>query len=183
MRSGAWVIGVLILVAGCATPRVEKPLTGTVGGNDMGEQLEFWHQLSERPMTSNDEGFHGVLLYLDKSDPAKDYAGRVGALQGRKLLPAGFDRPADEAMERGTLAVILVRLLEMEKGWALSVFGGSPRYAVRELEFARLYPPSSPNQTFSGAEFVGIMGRVEDVQRGNSANLPAEMMPGEMEGK
>jgi len=61
----------------------------------------------------------------------------------------------------------------------LSIFPRSPRYATRELQFAGIYPPSSPQQTFSGAEFLGIMGRVEDWQRGNPADKPAEYLPGE----
>jgi hypothetical protein len=39
------------------------------------------------------------------------------------------------------------------------------RYAVRELQFMELYPPSSPNQTFSGTEFLGIIGKLEDYRR------------------
>jgi hypothetical protein len=47
--------------------------------------------------------------------------------------------------------------------------------------FVGLYPPSSPNQTFSGSEFVGIIGRIEDYQRGNPADVPAAVLPGEAE--
>jgi hypothetical protein len=39
-------------------------------------------------------------------------------------------------------------------------------------------PPGSPQQTFSGNEFVGVIGRMEDYQRGDTANLPAVDMPG-----
>ena len=61
-----------------------------------------------------------------------------------------------------------------------TLFGPTPRYAVRELMFLNVYPPSTPNQSFSGNEFVGIIGRVEDYQRGNPADAPAAVMPGEM---
>jgi len=63
----------------------------------------------------------------------------------------------------------------------MRVFGPSPRYAVRELTYQAVFPPSSPQQTFSGAEFVGIIGRIEDYERGNPADAPAEVLPGEME--
>jgi hypothetical protein len=46
--------------------------------------------------------------------------------------------------------------------------------------FLNVYPPSTPNQSFSGNEFVGIIGRVEDYQRGNPENVTAEVLPGEM---
>jgi hypothetical protein len=51
------------------------------------------------------------------------------------------------------------------------------RYATRELVYLELYPPSTPNQTFSGAEYVGIIGRIEDYQRGDNVELPATQMP------
>ena len=44
------------------------------------------------------------------------------------------------------------------------------RYATRELVYLELYPPSTPNQTFSGAEYVGIIGRIEDYQRGDNVD-------------
>ena len=59
--------------------------------------------------------------------------------------------------------------------------GGNPRYATRELEFEGLYPASSPQQTFSGSEFVGIIGRVEDWQRGNQTDIPAAQLPGKVQ--
>jgi hypothetical protein len=41
-----------------------------------------------------------------------------------------------------------------------------------------LFPPGSPQQTFSGNEYVGIIGRIEDYQRGNAADKPASEMQG-----
>jgi hypothetical protein len=35
-----------------------------------------------------------------------------------------------------------------------------------------LYPQSSPNQTFSGTELVGVIGKLEDYQRGGADNVP-----------
>jgi hypothetical protein len=40
------------------------------------------------------------------------------------------------------------------------------------LVYLELYPPSTPNQTFSGAEYVGIIGRIEDYQRGENGDIP-----------
>src|SRR5205814_6508545 len=95
----------MLIVGGCHTAKVAQPLTGKLSGNDPDSQLEFWHTLATRPVTSNDEAFHGLLLYADGQDAARDYAARVSALKSRKMLPANFDRPADQAVERGPLAV------------------------------------------------------------------------------
>jgi hypothetical protein len=155
---------VLLSLAGCQPANVAHPLTANLAGNDADSQMEFWHTLAERRVTSNDEAFHGILLYLDNKDSAKDYADRVSQLKSRQMLPANFSAPAGESVTRANLAVALVRALKLKGGWALHAFPNSPRYALRELEFEGVYPPSSDNQTFSGAEFVGIIGKVEDYQ-------------------
>src|SRR5258706_15624385 len=171
----------MLILAGCESARVAQPLTGKLSGNDPDSQLEFWHTLATRPVTSNDEAFHGLLLYADGQDAARDCAARVSALKSRKMLPANFDRRADQAVERGPLAVAICRALEI-KGGVMLRMTGAQRYAVRELQFLDLYPPSGPNQTFSGSEYLGIIGRMEDFQRGNPADAPATVMPGEMQG-
>ena len=171
---------VFLIVAGCHSAKVAQPLTGKLGGNDPDSQLEFWHTLATRPVTSNDEAFHGLLLYADGQDPANDYAGRVRTLKSRKMLPGNFDRPADQAIERGPLAVAICKVLDI-KGGVMLRLTGAQRYAVRELQFLDLYPPSASNQTYSGSEFLGIIGRMEDYQRGNPADSPASVMPSEVQ--
>lgn len=171
-----------LAVVGCSNAKVAEPLTGKLSGNDMDAQMEFWHTLASRPLTSNDEAFHGLLLFLEGADPASDYAGRVNALKSKGLLDAGFSQPADQAVSRGTLAVVLVRALKIKGGVMQHLTKDHPRYATRELMYMDLYPPSSPQQTFSGSEFLGIIGRIEDYQRGNPADYPAAVLPGEAEG-
>jgi hypothetical protein len=174
-------IGVfLILTAvGCQSATVTEPVVSKFGGAEPDAQLEFWHQLAEKPVTCNDDAFHGLLLYVDGKDDSADYAGRVNSLKSRSMLPADFNQPGNQAVTRGNLAVAITRALQIKGGVMLSLLGTSPRYATRELIYQELYPPSSPNQTFSGSEFLGIMGRVEDWQRGNQVDVPAEVMPGE----
>jgi hypothetical protein len=170
----------LLTLAGCKSATVAEPLTNKLGGNDLDQQMEFWHELADRPVACNDEAFHGLLLYIDENDPNTDYASRVAAMKSRNLLPSDFNRPANEAISRGTLAVAITRALNIKGGLMMHALPNQPRYAVRELMYLDLYPISSPNQTFSGSEFLGIMGRVEDWQRGNAAEAPAAVLPGEI---
>jgi hypothetical protein len=177
----AGLLSALLGVAGCESVRVADPLTRTAGGSDPEQQLAFWHGLAERPVTSNDEAFHAVLLFVDGEESAGDYDARVASLKGRKMLPAGFNRPSDEAVERGNFAVALSRALAIRGGVVMSVFGPSPRYATKELEFLNVYPPSSPNQTFSGAELLGVMSKAEEHQQaraGPSRDERIEQMRG-----
>lgn len=164
---------------GCQAAKVANPLTASMAGNDPETQLNFWHTLASRPVTSNDEAFHGLLLYVDGEDKAGSYDERVQSLKARKMLPRSFKAPADVAVTRGDLAVAVCRILEIKGGAMMRLTNAHPRYAVKELEFQEVYPSSSPHQTFSGNEFLGIIGRIEDYQRGNPANHPAAVLPGE----
>jgi hypothetical protein len=155
----------LLAAPGCQTAHVDKPLTAQLGTSDPDTQLEFWHTLAQQPVTSNDDAFHGLLLFLDSTDPSSDYAGRVAAMKERKLLAGNFNEPAEQAVDRGTLAVALSHALSIRGGLVMSLTGATPRYATKELVFLGIYPPSSPNQTFSGTEYLGIIGKAEDYQR------------------
>lgn len=161
------------LLCGCQTSHVAQPLTAKLSGNDPETQLEFWHTLAERRVASNDEAFHGLLLYLDGKDDSATYATRVTTLKTRKMLPAGFNAPAGNGIQRGVLAVAIVQALHLKGGWVMHLFGNTPRYALRELEFEGVYPPSSDFQTFSGTEFVGIIGKMEDYQTEFAAAAPS----------
>jgi hypothetical protein len=145
-----------------------------VAGNDPGAQMEFWHTLPQRRVASNDEAFHALLLFVDGSDPATDYAGRVEMLKQRKMLPQGFNGTSEVAVKRGTVAVAIAKALEIKGGLSMRLFGPTPRYAVRELQYMNLFPQSSPQQTFSGQELLGIIGRAEDYQRMFNENALAD---------
>src|SRR4051812_2659837 len=169
--TGRIALGAILAVAllgGCQAAKVAQPLTESVAGSDRETQMEFWHQLAQRPLTSNDEAFHALLLYQDKKDDCADYQARLDALRGRGLLPRGFAGAGDDALERGTLAVAITHMLDLKGGINIALLGPTPRYCTRLVQFKGIYPSEgSPNLTFSGAEFVGIIGRIEDYQRGN----------------
>jgi hypothetical protein len=180
-RNCRWIVLLAALLAtGCKSAYVDDPLTQKFGGGDPESQMEFWHQLSERPLTANDEAFHGLLLYVDGNDPNENFEQRVAAMKARKMLSKNFDQPANQAVHRGVLAMAICRALDIRGGVNMHLLGPTPRYATRELMWVGIYPVSSPRQTFSGTEFLGIMGRVEDWQRGNPANAPAAEMPSEV---
>jgi hypothetical protein len=170
LRSSTLVIAlgiVLLCGVGCHTAHVTQPLPEKLYSNDADAQMDFWHTLEERKLTSNDEAFHGLLLYFDGSDKTRSYAERVALLKSRRMLSPKFDRPADEAVTRGTLSVAIARGLQIKGGVMMRLTGGTnERYATRELQSEGVYPVSSPNQLFSGAEFVGVVGKLDDYQHG-----------------
>lgn len=151
-------------LGGCKAAQVTAPLTDNLAGNEPATQMEFWHTLVQRPVVSNDEAWHGLLLFVDGQDTAETYDARVEALKSRSMLPAKFDRPANEAVLRGNLAVALCAILEIKGGVIMHVLGPSPRYATRELQYRGIYLTSSPHQTFSGQQFLAVLSQVEAVQ-------------------
>ena len=167
----------LAAVAGCATAHVRDPLTRSLGASTPQVQSEFWYQLAKRPVASNDEAFHALLLYVDGKDAAADFTGRVAALSARHMLPNGFAGSPDEAVDRGTLAVALDQMLHIRGGLTMQLFGASPRYALRAAVDKGIFPPSSPNQGLSGGEFVGVMQRAEEFEHGNPADHPVTDLP------
>src|SRR5689334_920214 len=97
-----YVLAFLLALGGCQATKPGKPLTPQLAGNDPGQQLEFWHSLTSEPVTTNDQAFHGLLLYVDGKDDSPDYAARVRTLKQREMLPGGFDEPATAPATRGT---------------------------------------------------------------------------------
>ena len=98
------------------------------------------------------------------------------------MLPSGFDRPAAEAINRGTLAVALAKAIDLKGGLTMRLLGASPRLALKELEFGIIMPSSSENQALTGGEFFGIIGKVHDYRTGNPADYPPQTLPGEIHG-
>src|SRR5262245_49096632 len=172
----ALLTSMLALLSGCGSAPVGQPVVAELKSNPQASDLDFWHTLSSRPVTTNDDAFHGLLLYLDGADNSPDYASRVSTLKQRGLIAKDFNGAAEQAVERGTLAVALVKMLDLKGGLTMRLFGASPRYALRELEYRRIYPESCESQIFSGAEFLGVIGRVEDFKEGDPANYPAKVL-------
>ena len=157
----AGVAIVMVMGVGCETITTE-PLTVAHGGEDMESQMEFWHALPEQAVTSNDDAMHALLLVFDETDPHGGYESRRDALVARGWLGGNFDEPGNVAVSRGTLARMLVSALEIEGGLTMQLLGPSPRYALRELQYSWIFPASAEYQTFTGDQFLSMVGRIED---------------------
>lgn len=154
------------LLVGCQSARVQNTIAPDIlASQSDDDQMTFWHALANRPMVANDEAFHALLLFADGHDASENYQQRVDALKARKMLPRSFNADADRAITRGDLAVAIVGALNIKGGVMLHLTGANARYATRELVYVGLYPDSSEYQTFTGPQFVGLIGKAEDYQR------------------
>lgn len=158
--------GGLLLMVGCQGTKIDQPVAANlISGQTDQDQMNFWHELAQRPTVDNNAAFHALLLFVDGKDEQPNYEARVQLLKDRKMLPASFKDAADRAVQRGDLAVAIARALDIRGGVMMHLTGNNSRYATRELVFKGLYPKSSEYQTFTGPEFVGIIGRMDDYQR------------------
>lgn len=160
---------------GCQSVRVSDPVDPTfLASQSDDDQMTFWHDLASRSLVANDEAFHALLLFVDGHDDSETYEERVATLKGRKMLPGGFNAQADHAITRGNMAVAIVGALNIKGGVMLRLTGANPRYALRELAYEGLFPQSSSHQTFTGQQFLGIIGKAEDYQREHPAKNNAQ---------
>ena len=174
------LVACLGTVGGCARTVVHDPVPTNYPPGDTTAELDFWHGLPGRSVVSNDEAFHGVLAMFDGADASQSYEERVAALKERGWLPKGFDEAGDLAMQRGTLAYILVRAMEVKGGVMMFVTSRNARYSNLELQRIGVMPPGSELMVLDGLDYVGTMSKAQDYMvmqglreaEGQSENAP-----------
>jgi hypothetical protein len=180
--SSAAPLGALLVAiaagAGCARTTIStRAETGYVRG-DLSGEMEFWYALPGRAAVSNDEGLHGLMLLENPEAPARTYEERVGYAKAQGWLPEGWEEPPELAIQRGRIASALVVITKLRGGVMMRLVGPVPRYALREVIYAGLMPPSSENQTISGDDFIAVISKAQDYM----AIVAARGMPPEATG-
>ena len=147
-----------VLASGC-TPvlRTEQA--------DEAERLDvdaFWHDhLVKQPMVTTAEAYRAVLILADGEEQHSDFASREAALLERGVIRSEWKLPREACVDRGTVAYMLVRVLELRGGVNFMVFGelglGERRYATRELVFREIMPAGASNQYLTGGEFLDLL--------------------------
>ncbi len=173
------LVAALCLVGGCQVAQVKDSLMDQYAGNDLDSQMEFWHTLAEKKLVSNNEAFHALVLLYCGEDHAQDYGQRVARLVESNFLPASFDLPADHAVTRGTVGIVLSKMLKVRGGLLMQLFRpdgfSTQRYAVKEMVHLKLFPASSPHQIFTGPQLIEVIGRAEDYQLSVDRKASAEV--------
>src|SRR5262245_19904231 len=110
-RLAAAVLGAALL-AGCqgggngsetgGRPSVEVSAADLFswGPGSSSQQLEFYDELERRPIASQDDAVHSVLL-LAGGTSAPTYQARLASAKSRGLLDSGYSHPAREAVTVG----------------------------------------------------------------------------------
>lgn len=152
----------LMVAGGCVRTRVESSLVGTSSSADLNAEFKFWDGLTERPVVSNDDGLHGLFLFADGDDPAKNYQQRLDAARERGWIDRAWNEPPDLAMQRGVLARAVAVHCKIVGGVMMQLLGPVPRYATRELQYLGMMGSGSEQQAVSGREYMGVLAKAQD---------------------
>jgi hypothetical protein len=87
-------------------------------------------------------------------------------LKELKIVPADWDAKKEtEFVNRGELAYMLFKSLEMKGGLTVRIFGVSCRYAFRECVDKKLIVEGFSGQLISGEELISILAEAEKYQQ------------------
>ena len=172
------LLAAALAVPGCERTLVERTLDTNYADDDIAADLDFTHSLPLRSAVANDEGLHAVISFAFDEDKARSYDERVAFAKEHRWLPQGFSEPANMAMQRGTLARMLVQIMHVRGGLMMRLVGPIPRYATRELVDAEvLSSGSTENQTLTGLELIGALGKARDYIDEREARAAARAAP------
>ncbi len=183
VKTGTWggmarLAGIVLLTVslGCSTMR--RPDQADAG--EAVDAMELVHgKLPAEPVVTVAEAYRAVLILADGDDTHEDFAAREQALISRGMVRPEWGLERDQAIDRGTIAYMLYRMLEMRGGVDMTLFGswglGDRRYALRELTYRGLMSKSATYQYISGGEFVYLLRKADEYRsERNGADKPAK---------
>jgi len=161
LRSEAWILAALVglgSAVGCERQLTTTSVVERYGTPD--EEVEFFEELKDLPLVSNEDALHALFLLSDGEDHWGTYAERVAEAKRRKWVPTGFDEPSTESAEVGWIATAGCRIAKVDGGINMRIWGPIPRYAVRELRNEGILVGKQDGMSFTGAEFVDFLTRL-----------------------
>ena len=129
------------------------------------DTLDYWDTLELQPVTTNDDALHGLLLFVNTQPPATTWDERVAAAEALGWLEPGKNalEPLESA-QMGLVAVCLCHAIDVQGGLSMRIWGRVPRYCTRELVHMGLIPGITEHEALTGAEFIALLGAVEQRQ-------------------
>lgn len=125
------------------------------GRDASSQQLEFYDELANRPIVSQDDAVHAVLL-LASGSSALTYEGRLTLAKSRGWLDQSYSPPAREAVTVGEVSQMLARVLRV-RGW------GSPADATAAMKREGLIPESAEAaQGLTGNQMLAVLSGARD---------------------
>jgi hypothetical protein len=168
-----WVFVLALAVVGCARTTLKDSVADTHGGRGGGDELDFWDGAATKPMVSNRDALHALVVSFVPGDEATDHAAELTIARRRGWVAEGEALPAGESARIGWIARAVCLECGIRGGVTMRVFGAKERYAVRELNYLGWLPEMSTFQAISGAKLIALLGSAEDY-RNSAAPRPKE---------
>ncbi len=158
------VVCALILMGGIGcqpTLRVEQA--------DAGERVDIdtlvHEHLQRQPMVSVAEAYRAMLLLADGEDRFNSFEEREADLVRRGVVRPAWSLKREQAIDRGSVAYMVCRILKIRGGVNLQVLGsvgvGDRRYANRELVAMELLADGPEYRFIRGSELTDLVARAD----------------------
>lgn len=168
----------LLLAGGCS--QVSRPEQV-----DQAERLDvdtFLHEhLPALPIVTVGEAYRSMLVLADGDDPYSSFAQREEALLTRGIIRLDWKLQREQAVDRGTIAYMVCKILGIKGGINRAVFGelgiGDRRYALREMVYQQVMAFSPPYRYITGAELIDVVGKADRLmaEKGLYEQPPADL--------
>ncbi len=137
---------------------------------DQGEKVngeEFLHEhLPKQPAVTVAEAYRGMVMLADGEDRFASFEERESSLMSRKIAGPAWKLQRDQAIDRGSVAYMVTRILKIRGGVDLVVFGGiglgDRRYALHELIYMGMIPNSPTYRYMTGSELVDLIAKADE---------------------
>ena len=120
-----------------------------------------------------------AILESGQDTPDANYDELKKGLAELKIIPKDWEsKKESEFVNRGELAYMLFKSLEMKGGLTVKILGVSCRYAFRECVDKKLIVEGFAGQLLSGEELISILAEAEKYQQKNLPNKkPVVVVP------
>lgn len=152
----------MLSLAGCS--QIERPEQAQAG--EKADAGAFLHEhLPAQSMVTVAEAYRAMVMLAEGEDKYGSFAGREEYLLSRRIIRPDWKLQRDSAIDRGSVAYMLMRILNVRGGVNWNVYGqlgiADRRYAVRELAYRNIMADTPPYRLISGAELVDIIAKAD----------------------
>jgi hypothetical protein len=157
------VSALLLLSSGCSQMcRPEQRAAGEAADPDA-----FIHEhLQKQAVVTVGEAYRAMIMLANGEDKYTSFEEREAVLLCRGIVRSAWKLCPDEAVDRGTVAYMAMRIMEIRGGVNAQILGragiGDRRYALRELAYMDLMPLGPVYRYVTGGEVVDLMARADE---------------------
>ncbi|HOJ74463.1 MAG TPA: hypothetical protein PLQ89_10770 [Phycisphaerae bacterium] len=151
------------LPSGCSqVSRPEQAQAGERVGPD-----QFLHEhLQRQAVVTVSEAYRAMVMLAEGDDRFDSFAAREEYLLAKKIVRPEWKLKRDAAIDRGSVAYMVLQILDLRGGVNMNVYGrmlgvADRRYAVRELAYKGIMVNRPPYRLITGPELVDVLARAD----------------------